>query len=37
MKTQISSTVLLLLSGANASTTADDSYAATLAGCKLFA
>jgi hypothetical protein len=37
MKTQISSTVLLLLSGANASASADDSYPATLAGCKDFA
>jgi len=37
MKSQISSIVLLLLSGANASTTGDDSYAADLAGCVAFA
>jgi hypothetical protein len=37
MKQQISSAVLLLLSGANASSTADDSYGTSLAQCKLFA
>jgi hypothetical protein len=37
MKCQISSAVILLLSSAQASATADDSYPATLAGCKAFA
>ena len=33
----LSSTVILLLSRANASATADDSYGTSLAQCKLFA